>query len=339
VEQAVADNPNDPLLTQYLLGALAGEETERLDELSIADDDFAARLNSAEKDLVDAYVRGELPAAEAAQFKSAYLSSPKRRDKVRFAETLFSFQQRSASRPVVVRAAAVQGEKHESAWARLFGTWFGGTRFVGTWFGGLSSGSSRSSNAGFAQQWGLAGAALLLLIATGFLLNTNLKLRQQVSRSESERALLAQREQQLQHQLAIGQATNAASPGTEKQNPQPSIDRLKVAAFVLVPTLRGSGPPPTVARFAGIDLVVLKLELESNGFSTYQVAIQDSATRGTVWQSAELKPFSEGEQRAVSFVFPADLLKARTYVAQLKGIRGNGVAELVSSYPFRSVIR
>jgi hypothetical protein len=325
----VADNPDDRLLTQYLLGSLAGEETERLDELSIADDDFAAKLNSAEKDLVDAYVRGELPAAEAAQFKSAYLSSPKRREKVRFAETFFSFQQRAANRPVMIRAGVIQGEKHESAWARFFGTWSGGLPF----------GTPRSSNAWFARQWGLAGAALLLLIASGYMLNTNLQLRQQVGRSESERAVLAQREQQLQHQLAIGQAANTASPGTEKPNPQPSIDRLKVATFVLVPTLRGSGPLPTVARFAGIDLVVLKLELESNDFSTYQVAIEDSATRETIWQSADLKPFSEGEQQAVSFVFPANLLKARTYVAQLKGIRSNGVAERVSSYPFRSVIR
>ena len=94
--------PDDRLLTQYLLRALPEEETERLDELSIADDDFAARLSSAENDLVDAYVRGELPPEESARFRSAYLSSPKRRDKVKFAETFLSFQQRVAARPVAV---------------------------------------------------------------------------------------------------------------------------------------------------------------------------------------------------------------------------------------------
>jgi hypothetical protein len=41
---------DDETLTQYLLGALTGEKTERLDELSIADDEMAARrLNDARK--------------------------------------------------------------------------------------------------------------------------------------------------------------------------------------------------------------------------------------------------------------------------------------------------
>jgi hypothetical protein len=325
VEQAVTYNPDDRLLTQYLLGSLPSEEIERLDELSIADDDFAAKLNSAEKDLVDAYVRGELPSADAHQFKSAYLSSPKRREKVRFAETFLSFQRRAATRPVVVRAGVTQSEKHESVWKRLLG---------GVW-----SGTSRSSNTWFAPQWGWAGAALLLLIASGYLLNTNLELRQQVSRSDSERVLLAQKEQQLQHLLAVEQAANAANPGTEKSNPQPSIDHLKVAAFVLMPPLRGSGPPPIVSWSAGTDLVVLKLELESSDFATYQVAIEDSATRQIAWQGASLKPSSEGDRRTVSFALPPNLLKPANYLVQLKGIRPNGIMELVSSYPFRSVIK
>jgi hypothetical protein len=329
VKLAVTYNPDDRLLTPYLLGSLPSEEIERLDELSIADDDFSAKLNSAEKDLVDAYVRGELPTADAHQFESAYLSSPKRREKVRFAQAFLSFQRRAAIRPVVVRAGVTQGEKHESVWKRLFG---------GVW-SGTALGSSRSSGGWFAPQWGWAGAALLLLIASGYLLNTNLKLRQQVSRSDSERALLAQREQELQHQLAVGQATNAANPGTEKNNPQPSIDHLKVAAFVLMPTLRGSSPLPTVSWSAVTDLVVLKLELESTDFATYQVAIEDSATRQMAWQSASLKPFSEGDRRTISFALPPNLLRPANYLVQLKGIRPNGTAELVSSYPFRGVIK
>ena len=325
MEQAVTYHPDDRLLTQYLLGSLPSEEIERLDELSIADDDFAAKLNSAENDLVDAYVRGELPAADAHQFKSAYLSSPKRQEKVRFAETFLSFQRRVATRPAAVGAGVTQSEKPESVWKRLLGR---------VW-----SGTSRSSNAWFAPPWGLAGAALLLLIASGYLLNRNLELRLQVSRSESERALLAQKEQQLQHQLAVGQAAKAANPGTEKNNLHPSIDHLKVAAFVLMPTLRGSGRPPIVSWSAGIDLVVLKLELESSDFATYQVAIGDSAARQIVWQSASLKPFSEGDRRTVSFALPPNLLKRANYQVQLKGIRPDGTTELVSSYPFRGVIK
>lgn len=79
---------DDSLLTQYLLGSLGHDETERFDELSIADDEFASRLQVVEDDLVDAYVRGGLAGAPLEQFRSGYLSSAKRREKVEFAETL-----------------------------------------------------------------------------------------------------------------------------------------------------------------------------------------------------------------------------------------------------------
>ena len=313
--------PDDHLLTQYLLRCLSAEETERLDELSIADDDFAARLNSAENDLVDAYVRGELPAEESARFKAAYLSSPKGREKAGFAETLVSFQQRAVTRPVAARAGVTRMEKRESRWSHFFEP-------------------SPSFKAWFAPQWRLAGATLLLLIASGYLLNTNRELRQQVSRSESEQASLLQRDQQLQHQLASAAANNRGDSGTEAHEvSQPSIDHLNIAAFVLVPALRGSDALPTISWSATTDLVVLKLDLESTDFPTYQVAIKNSANRQTQWQSGDLKPVAEGDKQAVSFAFRPNLLKRGYYLVQLKGIRANGAAELVSSYPFRGVIK
>jgi hypothetical protein len=317
----VTHKPDDHLLTHYLLRCLSAEETERLDELSIADDDFAARLNSAENDLVDAYVRGELPAEESARFKAAYLSSPKGREKAGFAETLVSFQQRAVARPAAVRAGVTRMEKRESRWSDLFEP-------------------SRSFKAWFAPQWRFAGATLLLLIASGYLLNTNRELRQQVSRSESEQASLLQRDQQLQHQLASAAGSNRGNSGTEAHEvSQPSIDHLNIAAFVLVPALRGSDALPTISWSAATDLVVLKLDLESTDFPTYQVAIKNSANRQTQWQSGDLKPVAEGDKQAVSFAFRPNLLKRGYYLVQLKGIRANGAAELVSSYPFRGVIK
>jgi hypothetical protein len=79
---------DEKLLTDFLLGNLPEEEIERLDELSLTDDDFVNRLQSVDDDLVDAYVRGELSGTTLAQFKSNYLKSPKRQEKVAFAEAL-----------------------------------------------------------------------------------------------------------------------------------------------------------------------------------------------------------------------------------------------------------
>ncbi len=55
---------NYEAITQYLLGALPEEEAERLDELSFTSDEFAEALRAAEKDLVDAYLQGELTGTE-----------------------------------------------------------------------------------------------------------------------------------------------------------------------------------------------------------------------------------------------------------------------------------
>ena len=79
---------DDEILVRYRLGTLPAEEAERLDELSIADDGLAARLRAIENDLVDAYLRDELTREDLEQFKSFYLSSPKRRKKVEFAVAL-----------------------------------------------------------------------------------------------------------------------------------------------------------------------------------------------------------------------------------------------------------
>ena len=78
---------NDRLVTRYLLGALPPEEAERLDELSIADDEFASRVSAVEKELVDGYVRGGLASDVLQRFRAVYLASPTLRQKVVFAES------------------------------------------------------------------------------------------------------------------------------------------------------------------------------------------------------------------------------------------------------------
>ena len=88
---APSDNQtyDDWLLTWYLLGTLGDEETERLDELSIADDEFAFVCRCSKTILSMLYVRGELYGEILEQFRSFYLSSSWRGEKVQFAEALF----------------------------------------------------------------------------------------------------------------------------------------------------------------------------------------------------------------------------------------------------------
>ena len=80
---------DERLITRYLLGELPLQEAEVLDQLSFTDEEFALRLQVIENDLVDAYARGDLQGPALKHFTSVYLSSPKRRAKVKFAEALF----------------------------------------------------------------------------------------------------------------------------------------------------------------------------------------------------------------------------------------------------------
>jgi hypothetical protein len=84
---------DDQILVRYLLGSLPEDETERLDELSVADDDFVWRLRAAENDLVDSYLRNELSGDTLERFRAFYLSSTHRREKVKFAESLLKLAQ------------------------------------------------------------------------------------------------------------------------------------------------------------------------------------------------------------------------------------------------------
>ncbi len=80
--------PSDAMLVRYVLGTLPADEAERLDELSIADGDVAARLRGVEHDLADAYARGELSGDDRRRWEERYLATRWGRDELRFAEAL-----------------------------------------------------------------------------------------------------------------------------------------------------------------------------------------------------------------------------------------------------------
>ena len=61
---------DDQQLVRYLLRLLPDEEADRLDEMSIADEETVWRLRVAENDLVDGYVSGALTGETLERFES-----------------------------------------------------------------------------------------------------------------------------------------------------------------------------------------------------------------------------------------------------------------------------
>jgi hypothetical protein len=304
IERNVTDYPDHEQLTKYLLGELPSDAAERLDELSITDDEFAALLNDAENDLVDAYTRGNLSKEMESQFRSAY-STPKRRQKVAFAEVLSSFQQQTG-RVVINPKPGVASEHH---W------WPLRIRLL-------------------LPQWGLAAAAAALLVASGYLTISNEQLKRKLHESEAERASLTNQRRDLRHQLE-----SQSLPDSGTAPPGPSLNHLKIATFVLAPSLRGSAPLPTVALSSDAQVLVLRLELDSSGFPRYVASVEDAVSRRSLWQSADLMPFADGDKQAISFAFPPSTLAPGTYLVEVRGIRASGSTESLSTYPFRVVLK
>ena len=307
---------DDELLKRYLLGALPEAETERLHELSITDDGLAARLDALENDLVDAYVRGEVPQEDRDQFKSFYLASPKRREKVRLAEGFLALQGRAA------RAAGIQ--EAEAASQRTSPDRSAGRRPAGQRFW---------------LQWGLAAATLSLLIGGGYLLFENLGLRKQLTQAQSQPApdpRVGELERQLaQERLAKDQAVKDLE---QAHGSQPNLDQLKTVSVLLPPPLRSAGPAPVVSVHAGTDLVVLVLPVEADDFPAYQAKLKDPRTQRLLWSSARLAVAPGGERKSVSISFRAGLLKQQNYIVELTGIPSHGAGEVIGGYPFTVVL-
>jgi hypothetical protein len=312
---------DDRLLTRYLLGVLPAEEAERLDELSIADEEFVWRLHGIENDLVDAYVRGKLSGEDLQQFKAFYLSSPKRRLKVEFAEGLLALEHKAAALPAKAKegTAPGPGRKEEPSepfpW-RLF------------------------SSPRFAFRRGFAGAALAVLAVGGYLLSENLRLRKQMTEAQAQHASRDQRMQALEQQLNHERSAKAEvlKELERARESQTNLDQLKTLSFLLPPPTRGTSRVATIS-LRGADLVVLILALESDDFPAYRVSLKDPATNQVLWRSTKLEAASGGDKKAVSVCFRASLLKQQNYIAELTGIPIHGAAELVGGYGFRAVLQ
>jgi len=294
---------DDRELIQYLLGALSESDTERLDELSIADDQFAAHLDAAEHDLVDAYVRGALSGDTLRRFETHYLSSPAGRAKVAFARALRKHPTESAA---VVPVAT--GEGGPRAPRPL-------------------------------MQWGLAAAALVCLAAAGYLAAENGRLKRQLL---DVRTGLEARQQQLEEQLQREQSANAETERelervrqalAQRQAPAPLL-----AAFVLVPPTRGIGEIPALTIPRGSGAVSLQINLDADDFPTYRVALRDPAAGQIIWRNAALRSAARDGARALSIALDAALLQPRMYTVEVAGVRASGAAETVGNYPIRIVL-
>jgi len=287
---------SDDQLIRHLLGILPEEDARRVEEASIVDDEVAARLQSVEDDLVDAYARGTLRGDRLAWFESSYLDSPLRRDKVAFAR-----------RFVAAIDSASPAKAETSAIAAA------GWRDAGAWF-----------------PWTLAAAAALLL-ATGLLLTRDAGMRRDMADARTRLAAAEQRVAAVAGQLADEQrATAVARRALEDAR---AVQPPAAVALLLMPQTRGVDPVPVVAVPPTAAALPLQLRVPGTASAHYTAALRDPSTNGIVWRSPAVS--SERGQRSsvVAVRVPGNLLKAQHYAIDLFELRA-GAPEFVGSYAF-----
>lgn len=180
--------------------------------------------------------------------------------------------------------------------------------------------SDRRVHAGYSRRpLGIASAAALLLLACS--------------------AYLGLRTFHLSGELGEMRATMASTP-SQKATPHQNPDTARAArSFLLRAPRRGPANEPAIVSIpAGTDKVELRLEVDTDSYTTYWTALRDSSSRRVVWRSHDLPVQSLDTSPVVTVTLPVTVLATRGYAVELSGVTRRGAAELIADYRIRVML-
>ncbi len=90
-----------------------------------------------------------------------------------------------------------------------------------------------------------------------------------------------------------------------------------------------------VAIPRGAERVTLRLQLETDDYKIFWVALRDLATARVVWRSGDLVSEGNPGERIVTFTAPADVFASQRYSVDLTAMSPTGSPELIAYYPIR----
>jgi hypothetical protein len=315
-------------MKRYLLGDLAGDEQQQLEERLMTSDEFLEQLLIAEEELIDEYLRGALAAREEMRFHDHFLCTPERQQKLKFARALQRY----------VRVQKPQVVALPSFWESL-------VAFM------------RVQNPAI----GYCLAAALLLVVVGGVWSTfnTLQLKNELDgirarqseparrTQELERLLAEQRTRHdqlleelqrqersrlsLEQELAVLRSQQGTGAGT---GTSPQWQRPTMLSVALMPgLLRDMGGMARVTIPSGTTLVELQLGLPSDDYNRYRAELQNAGGEEIWSQSAKARDARGGE--AVRVIVPARLLGRGDYSVKLSGVSTGGASEDLAKFYFR----
>ena len=305
---------NEELVRRFLLGELSEPERAEIEDRFLADDPFFQEILIGEDDLMDAYVRGELPAAESELFERCCLSTQHGRQRVEFARTLFNSLSGKTDTIVTARE---QNATNSSWWRSLFG------KFINR------------------PALGFALAAALAVIVTGGLWLLLEKGRSRPLPAQAGRTTVSV-EQPHESPLPMTAAEQEPSqPEKEIPKPAPSPETppktvATVTTFQLLPGMtRGEGGANSLVLPGRTTTVRLRLVLEGETYKQYRATLS-TAEGKKLWGRVITKGISN-KSASLTLMLPANLLNNGDYILELGGANQNGKWESVADYSFRVV--
>jgi hypothetical protein len=333
----------EQLMTRYLLGAATEEECVEVEERFLRDAEYLKQLRALECELMDDYARGEMPASERRSFERRALASPQGRQQVARARKLHAQLDRVATEERDAyegrEAAPLIAGPRESLWEKL---------------------RSRLFTPAPALQYGMATAALLLLLGGLWLLREARLSQQQIAQLNGERDSLRQSEKNLQERLAAqrGEGQRLASQLENEQRrlaaerlrnaqiqqkmqeisdqaPAPPIPKGDFVELALASGIeRNTGDPRRLRIPMGVSRVKLQLELDpSINHRSYRVEL-NTAGGAQVWVRGGLTAQRADWGRFITLILPTSVLQAGEYELILSGLTDERKSEVAGYYYF-----
>lgn len=298
----------EAVVVRYLLGDLPEETQIQVEDRAFSDPAYLHVVEAVEADLIDAYVRGEMPASEQRQFESRFLVSPQRRKKVEFARAFAQVARESRLVPAALEAK--RSSVTSDSWWEMFAQVLRG----------------RSP----AFQFAMAAVALILAGVVSWQVMQTARLRGNVSQLEAERRLQQQQQQALETALDQERARVEEMAAQMQQNP----GRPPLASLMLFPgVMRGEGALPELVIPASAQLARIRIQLEpKDSYPRFRVQLRTRAGE-EILTRGNLREQRSNTGRIVLLDAPAGIFEPGDYELTLEGVTG-GQLKQIGYYSF-----
>jgi hypothetical protein len=331
-----AEVNSEKLITRYLLGELPEEQQIEIEDRAFSDKEFLASITAVENDLIDEYVRGELPEGARRRFETRFLASEGRRKRIEFARALVQLadEVRVTGRETTTVTAAPVSLR--DALAAFF---------------------HRLNPAGSIA---LAAATLVVLLGGAWLILQTLTLRNQLTQLQAQQQSQQSDRQTLERRVEMERRRSeelAAQLNQEKQQraqtdeslrrltetvnqKAPETPRSIIASLTLLPGIaRGATTQPRLVLPANATVAQLQIGIEpEETYKTFAVDLRTVAGR-PVWTRDSLPARSARGGRSIRLTLPASALIPGEYELRLKGKTDTGATEDVGFYYFEVMKR